>query len=237
MAPRHADALRSDAPDLPRRRPQRRVLPRPRRAGLRAASSTKLGVEHTLELFDGTHGGIGYRYPGAIRELVLALHVGGLWCATQRSLPAKLRAMTTTADHDLLFSGPGRAGRARPHEGSHAARARRAVPAADRGAQSAAERVPRDDGRGGAGRGRQTLPSGPLAGVPIAIKDDLPVAGQATTRGSRSYGPPAPGGRRGGAPAARGRRDPDRDHQRSRADDLPVDRDRRPTASPATRGI
>ncbi len=32
---------------------------------------------------------------------------------------------------------------------------------------------------------------GPLAGVPIAVKDDLAVAGQATTRGSRSYGPPA----------------------------------------------
>jgi amidase len=32
---------------------------------------------------------------------------------------------------------------------------------------------------------------GPLAGVPIAIKDDTPVAGQLTTRGSRSYGPPA----------------------------------------------
>jgi amidase len=31
---------------------------------------------------------------------------------------------------------------------------------------------------------------GPLAGVPVAIKDDNAVAGQATTRGSRSYGPP-----------------------------------------------
>jgi hypothetical protein len=34
---------------------------------------SRLGVQHTLELFDGTHGGISYRYPGAIRELVLAL--------------------------------------------------------------------------------------------------------------------------------------------------------------------
>ncbi len=33
----------------------------------------KLGVDHSLELFDGKHGGIAYRYPGAIRELVLAL--------------------------------------------------------------------------------------------------------------------------------------------------------------------
>ena len=35
---------------------------------------TRLGIDHTLELFDGKHGGISYRYPGAIRELVLALH-------------------------------------------------------------------------------------------------------------------------------------------------------------------
>jgi enterochelin esterase-like enzyme len=33
----------------------------------------KIGAEHTLELFDGTHGGFSYRYPGALRELVLAL--------------------------------------------------------------------------------------------------------------------------------------------------------------------
>ncbi|MEA2213564.1 MAG: amidase [Solirubrobacteraceae bacterium] len=32
---------------------------------------------------------------------------------------------------------------------------------------------------------------GPLAGVPIAIKDDVDVAGQVATRGSRSFGPPA----------------------------------------------
>ncbi len=33
----------------------------------------KLGIRHTLELFEGKHGGITYRYPGAIRELILAL--------------------------------------------------------------------------------------------------------------------------------------------------------------------
>jgi amidase len=33
---------------------------------------------------------------------------------------------------------------------------------------------------------------GPLAGVPIAIKDDVAVAGQIATRGSRTFGPPAP---------------------------------------------
>jgi hypothetical protein len=32
-----------------------------------------LDVSYTLDLFDGKHGGLTYRYPGAIRELVLAL--------------------------------------------------------------------------------------------------------------------------------------------------------------------
>ena len=43
--------------------------------GAQAFSSEleKLGVNHTLELFDGKHGGITYRYPGAIRELLIAL--------------------------------------------------------------------------------------------------------------------------------------------------------------------
>jgi len=33
------------------------------------------GIEHTLELFEGTHGGLQYRYPGAIAALVAALAV------------------------------------------------------------------------------------------------------------------------------------------------------------------
>jgi S-formylglutathione hydrolase FrmB len=72
MAPRHADELRS----------MRRIhLDGGRRdeyfldlgAQAFAAELEKLGVEHTLELFDGKHGGVTYRYPGGIRELVLAL--------------------------------------------------------------------------------------------------------------------------------------------------------------------
>lgn len=35
-------------------------------------------------------------------------------------------------------------------------------------------------------------PDGVLAGVPIAVKDDMAVVGQPTTRGSRTFGPPAP---------------------------------------------
>ena len=38
-----------------------------------SAELTRLGVEHTLELFDGGHFDVSHRYAGAIRELVLAL--------------------------------------------------------------------------------------------------------------------------------------------------------------------
>src|SRR5918994_177627 len=72
MAPARADALRS----------MRRIY---LDAGTRdeyfldlgatafGAELDKLGVEHTVELFDGKHAGIAWRYPGALRELVLAL--------------------------------------------------------------------------------------------------------------------------------------------------------------------
>jgi hypothetical protein len=72
MAPQHADALRS----------MRRIY---LDAGKRdeyyldlgatafAREVEKAGATCTLELFDGAHGGLTYRYPGAIRELVLAL--------------------------------------------------------------------------------------------------------------------------------------------------------------------
>jgi S-formylglutathione hydrolase FrmB len=72
MAPRHGDALRS----------MRRIYLDGGRsdefflelgAQAFAGELEKLGARYTLELFDGKHGGINYRYPGAIRELVLAL--------------------------------------------------------------------------------------------------------------------------------------------------------------------
>jgi S-formylglutathione hydrolase FrmB len=72
MAASHADALRS----------MRRIYLDAGRSdeyflelGAQAFSTelTALGVEHTLELFDGTHGGMTYRYPVAARELIRAL--------------------------------------------------------------------------------------------------------------------------------------------------------------------
>ena len=72
MAPAHADALRSM---------KRIYLDAGRKdeyyldlgAQAFAAELEKLGVAHTVELFKGTHARLTYRYPGAIRELVLAL--------------------------------------------------------------------------------------------------------------------------------------------------------------------
>ena len=54
---------------------------------------------------------------------------------------------------------------------------------------------------------RESEEAGPLAGVPIAIKDDLQVAGYSMTRGSRSFGLPcnAPIPRSCGACAPRAR--------------------------------
>jgi hypothetical protein len=72
MAASHADALRS----------MRRIYLDAGRgdeyfldlgAQAFAAELAQLGIAHSLDLFDGKHGGIGYRYPAAIRELVVAL--------------------------------------------------------------------------------------------------------------------------------------------------------------------
>jgi S-formylglutathione hydrolase FrmB len=72
MAPKHLDALAS----------MKRIYLDAGRSdeyfldlGAQAFSKelSKGGVDHTLELFPGKHGGLQYRYPGAIRELVTAL--------------------------------------------------------------------------------------------------------------------------------------------------------------------
>lgn len=72
MAPKHGDALAS----------MRRIYLDAGRSdeyyldlGAQAFAKelTKLGVDHSLELFAGTHGGLQYRYPGAIKTLLEAL--------------------------------------------------------------------------------------------------------------------------------------------------------------------
>ena len=75
MAPEHADALsqmRRIYIDAGRRDEYFLDL------GAQAFSNElkRLDIDHTLEFFSGTHGGLQYRYPGAIRELVLALSDG-----------------------------------------------------------------------------------------------------------------------------------------------------------------
>jgi hypothetical protein len=72
MAPGHADALRSMRHvHLEAGRSDEYYLDLGAQAF--AAELGKLGVAHTLELFDGAHGGIAYRYPPAIRDLIVAL--------------------------------------------------------------------------------------------------------------------------------------------------------------------
>jgi amidase len=98
--------------------------------------------------------------------------------------------MTTTADHDLLFSGPAAL--------AELVRTREVQPREL--VELCLRRIEALNPRLNAFRvtmAEEALaaadadPTGPLGGVPIAVKDDLPVAGQSTTRGSRSYGPPA----------------------------------------------
>jgi S-formylglutathione hydrolase FrmB len=72
MAPQYADALRSmHRIYLDAGREDEYYLDLGAQAF--AAELERLGIAHTLELFDGKHGGLTYRYPGAIRELVVAL--------------------------------------------------------------------------------------------------------------------------------------------------------------------
>ena len=72
MAPHHADALRSmHRIYLDAGKSDEYYLDLGAQAF--AEELAKIGAAHTLELFDAKHGGITFRYPGAIRELVTAL--------------------------------------------------------------------------------------------------------------------------------------------------------------------
>jgi amidase len=97
--------------------------------------------------------------------------------------------MTTAADVDLLYSGPAslaelvRTRKVHPRELVELSLRR--VEALN--PRLNAFRVTMADEALAAA---ENVSNGPLAGVPIAIKDDLAVAGQAKTRGSRSFGQP-----------------------------------------------
>jgi amidase len=98
--------------------------------------------------------------------------------------------VTATAETDLAFAGPGSLAervRAREiHPRELVELSLRRIESLD--PQLNAFRVTMADEAIAAA---DKVVDGPLSGVPVAIKDDLPVAGQVMTWGSRSYGPPA----------------------------------------------
>ncbi len=99
--------------------------------------------------------------------------------------------MTATAPTDVAFAGPGalaamvRAGEVSPRELVELYVRR--IEALD--PQLNAFRVLRAEQA--LAEADQVDRSGPLAGVPIAVKDDIDLAGEIATRGTRSYGPAA----------------------------------------------
>jgi len=99
--------------------------------------------------------------------------------------------MTATAEQELAFAGPGAL--------ADLVRRREVTPREL--VELSLRRIEAIDGRLNAFRvtmadealaaaDAMSSPDGRLVGVPIAIKDDMPVAGQSTTRGSRSYATP-----------------------------------------------
>ena len=98
--------------------------------------------------------------------------------------------MTATADQELVFAGPGalaelvRSREAKPRELVELCLRR--IEALNPLLNAFRTTMPEQALAAADAAGAD----GPLAGVPIAIKDDTPVAGQVCTRGSRSQGPP-----------------------------------------------
>jgi amidase len=99
--------------------------------------------------------------------------------------------MTATADAELIFNGPGaiaelvRSGQVHPREMVELClrRIEALDPALNAFRVTMAEQA--------LAEAETVATNGLLAGVPVAIKDDLPVAGQVATRGCKTYGPPA----------------------------------------------
>src|ERR1700736_2148524 len=98
--------------------------------------------------------------------------------------------MTTTTDIDLAFAGPAalaelvRTRQVHPRE--LVALCLRRIEALDPQLNAFRTTMPEQ----ALAEADAASGDGPLAGVPIAVKDDIPVAGQSVTKGSRSYGPP-----------------------------------------------
>jgi amidase len=112
----------------------------------------------------------------------------------------KLCAVTVTAEQELAFAGPSalaalvRAGQVHPRDLVELCLARiESLDGATNAFRVTLAETALAQADALAADSTLTRSELPLAGVPIAIKDDIPVAGQATTRGSRSYGPPSVG--------------------------------------------
>ncbi len=99
--------------------------------------------------------------------------------------------MTASSDTELAFAGPGalaelvRGGEVHPRElvALYLRRIEALNPTLNAFRTTLAEQALAAAAAAGS--------DGPLAGVPIAIKDDLALAGQVATKGARSFGPPA----------------------------------------------
>ncbi len=100
-------------------------------------------------------------------------------------------AVTATADADLAFSGPGavaelvRSGQVHPRELVELCLRR--IEALDPALNAFRTTMPEQ----ALAEAESVDTSGPLAGVPVAVKDDLAVAGEVATRGCKTFGPPA----------------------------------------------
>src|SRR5579859_3332814 len=106
--------------------------------------------------------------------------------------------MSATADQDLAFAGPGRLAefvrerQVTPRElvDLYLRRIEELDPRLNAFRVTLADEALAAADAATAGDGA-TAADGALAGVPIAVKDSMPLAGQPTTWGSRTYGPPA----------------------------------------------
>ena len=141
------------------------------------------------------------------RSRVHALGGGKLVIATDDVLTARGRAQPERLLRRPRVRRPRPPGAARPRRRGQLRASWSSCRCSGSSASTRAERVRRGLRRAGAGA-RPTHPRpGPLSGVPIAVKDEMDIGGEITSRGTGAITERAPRGLRGRAPAARRGRD------------------------------